>query len=440
MTTRAARFVRGSTLVSSFLGSRSIRGGCPDPVDDASPPLADPTPPPTRASLSSQAADREWIVFLIDASPAMLARAPPSVAASVPGSSPSSTPRTYLDVAVECAQGTLRSRIVSAPSDKQAVVFFATRETRGVDDAASGLSAREGVYVDQRLGVPSARRIQDLADLRGPEGVERFRAKIGSMEAPAASAREDPDPDAYYDALLRAHHACREMLDDRAAPGAAAAAAAARTAKRVLLFTNRDDPRTPAPNPAEEGAAATRRRDGRELAAQWREFRDVHGIDVCLFTLPTTPVGDRGLGVDGARAFDASRFYAPRLLAVGDAAAAAAAAAGGSTRGSRAGTSSSGATRPAARRSPASRRVSFGGRAGRARRRFGSVPGRTIGSRSVFTRPSRRRRARRRFRCTRAISPRCTRTRCSCRSSRASSCRGSISRGGSWTSATRASR
>ena len=325
MTTRAARFVRGSTLVSSFLGSRSIRGGCPDPVDDASPPLADPTPPPTRASLSSQAADREWIVFLIDASPAMLARAPPSVAASVPGSSPSSTPRTYLDVAVECAQGTLRSRIVSAPSDKQAVVFFATRETRGVDDAASGLSAREGVYVDQRLGVPSARRIQDLADLRGPEGVERFRAKIGSMEAPAASAREDPDPDAYYDALLRAHHACREMLDDRAAPGAAAAAAAARTAKRVLLFTNRDDPRTPAPNPAEEGAAATRRRDGRELAAQWREFRDVHGIDVCLFTLPTTPVGDRGLGVDGARAFDASRFYAPRLLAVGDAAAAAAA-------------------------------------------------------------------------------------------------------------------
>ena len=219
MTTRAARFVRASTLVSSFLGSRSILGGgCPDPVDDASPPLADPTPPPTRASLSSQAADREWIVFLIDASPAMLARAPPSVAASVPGSSPSSTPRTYLDVAGECAQGTLRSRIVSAPSDKQAVVFFATRETRGVDDAASGLSAREGVYVDQRLGVPSARRIQDLADLRGPEGVERFRAKIGSMEAPAASARDDPDPDAYYDALLRAHHACREMLDDRAAP------------------------------------------------------------------------------------------------------------------------------------------------------------------------------------------------------------------------------
>ena len=320
MTTRAARFVRASTLVSSFLGSRSILGGgCPDPVDDASPPLADPTPPPTRASLSSQAADREWIVFLIDASPAMLARAPPSVAASVPGSSPSSTPRTYLDVAVECAQGTLRSRIVSAPSDKQAVVFFATRETRGVDDAASGLSAREGVYVDQRLGVPSARRIQDLADLRGPEGVERFRAKIGSMEAPAASARDDPDPDAYYDALLRAHHACREMLDDRAAPGAAAA----RTAKRVLLFTNRDDPRSPAaPNPAEGGAAATRRRDGRELAAQWREFRDVHGIDVCLFTLPTTPVGDHGLGGDDARAFDASRFYAPRLLAVGAAAAA----------------------------------------------------------------------------------------------------------------------
>ena len=311
-------------------------------------------PPPTRASLSSQAADREWIVFLIDASPAMLARAPPSVAASVPGSSPSSTPRTYLDVAVECAQGTLRSRIVSAPSDKQAVVFFATRETRGVDDAASGLSAREGVYQlgpapgrAERAADPGSRRPPRPRGRRAVPGEDRLDGGargLGARRPGPGRVLRRPPP--------RAPRVPRDARRSRRARGGAAAAA--RTATSVLLFTNRDDPRTPAPNPAEEGAAATRRRDGRELAAQWREFRDVHGIDVCLFTLPTTPVGDRGLGVDGARAFDASCFYA---LAFSPSPTLASdrrrrrRRRGGSTRGSRAGTSSSGATRPAARRS-----------------------------------------------------------------------------------------
>ena len=194
----------------------------------------------------------------------MLEPAPAPVAASIPGAAPRS--RTYLDVAVECAHGMLRSRIVSAPGDKQGVLFFHTRESRGLDDAPGGLSVREGVYVDQRMSVPSARRIQDLADLVGPEGNARFRAKVGSGPPPA------PD-DGYYDALLRAHHVAREMLNDHP-PGA-------RVAKRALLFTNRDDPLRPG-------------EDGRELVSQWREFRNVHRVDVRLFTLPraASPRGD----------------------------------------------------------------------------------------------------------------------------------------------------
>ena len=119
---------------------------------------------------------------------------------------------------------------MSAPGDKQGVLFFHTRESRGLDDAPGGLSVREGVYVDQRMSIPSARRIQHLADLVGPEGNARFRAKVGCGPAP------DPD-DGYYDALLKAHHVAREMLNDHP-PGA-------RVAKRALLFTNRDDPRRP---------------------------------------------------------------------------------------------------------------------------------------------------------------------------------------------------
>ena len=209
---------------------------------------------------------------------------------------------------MECAHGMLRSRIVSAPGDKQGVLFFHTRESRGLDDAPGGLSVREGVYVDQRMSIPSARRIQHLADLVGPEGNARFRAKVGCGPAP------DPD-DGYYDALLKAHHVAREMLNDHP-PGA-------RVAKRALLFTNRDDPRRPG-------------EDGRELVSQWREFRDVHRVDVRLFTLPRTRAGDdfrsarrdditarvlgvRALGRDDAdaedadavrvREFDPSVFY-----------------------------------------------------------------------------------------------------------------------------------
>ena len=190
----------------------------------------------------------------------MLESAPAPVAASIPGAAPRS--RTYLDVAVECAHGMLRSRIVSAPGDKQGVLFFHTRESRGLDDSPGSLSVREGVYVDQRMSIPSARRIQHLADLVGSEET-RDSAPRWMRTAP------DPD-DGYYDALLKAHHVAREMLDDHP-PGA-------RVAKRALLFTNRDDPRRPG-------------EDGRE---PWRSGASFAAcaVDVRLFTLPRTRAGD----------------------------------------------------------------------------------------------------------------------------------------------------
>jgi hypothetical protein len=66
----------------------------------------------------------------------------------------------------------------------------------------------------------------------------------------------------------------------------------ARVSKKVLLFTNRDDPLAPG-------------EDGRELVAQWREYRNVHGIDVVLLPLPrtttttTTTVSEGGEGGGG---------------------------------------------------------------------------------------------------------------------------------------------
>ena len=81
--------------------------------------------------------DREAVVFLIDASPAMLQRAPGVTTNAVnTGDGESSKSqvqiKTYLDVAIDCARGLLRDRVVAAPSDKQGVVFFNTKHTRGL--------------------------------------------------------------------------------------------------------------------------------------------------------------------------------------------------------------------------------------------------------------------------------------------------------------------
>jgi len=241
-------------------------------------------------------------VFLIDASPAMFRPAPASVTdgerlatttSDGPEASTTTISKSFVDVAVECARSVLRSRIVSTPNDKQGVAFFATANARGLDDAEGGNNnngggggAREGVWVEQRMNVPSARRIQDLADLAGARGNERLRDKIGATADADADAAADER--SYYDALLRAHHVAREMLNDHA-PGA-------KVRKRVLLFTNRDDP-----------LARRAGEDGRELVSAWREFRDVHRIDVTLYSLPRESPSDDG--VSRYRDFDPAIFY-----------------------------------------------------------------------------------------------------------------------------------
>ena len=92
-------------------------------------------------------------------------------------------------------------------------------------------------------------------DLIGADGNERFKTKVGSAE----------DAPYQFEALLRAHHVAREMLNDHSA--------GARINKRVLLFTNCDAPLKPG-------------EDGRELISQWREFSNVYNIYVELLSLP----------------------------------------------------------------------------------------------------------------------------------------------------------
>jgi hypothetical protein len=164
----------------------------------------------------------------------------------------------------------------------------------------------------QRMAVPSARRIQELGNLLGDDGEKRFVETVGVLpswsknknrldsrvrtgEAPIGTCGDTPTSTlntsthaTYYETLLKSHHVAREMLNDHPV--------AQRVAKRVLLFTNRDDPI----GELVDGSSASAQtfpgqrkttpngRTGFELTSQWREFTNVHGIDIRLFALPKT--------------------------------------------------------------------------------------------------------------------------------------------------------
>ena len=196
--------------------------------------------------------------------------------------------RSFVDVAVDCARSVLRSRIVSTPNDRQGVAFFATTNARGTaDDAGAGAGggARENVWVEQRMNVPSARRIQDLADLVGADGNRRLRDKIG-----APAEKKTPTP-----ATAGSNPRRRGIVLRRPPPRA----------------PRRGDAQRPRPGAkVEKGPAVHQPRraprggeDGRELIGAWREFRDVHRIDVTLYSLPYTA------GDGGYRDFDPAVFY-----------------------------------------------------------------------------------------------------------------------------------
>ena len=102
---------------------------------------------------------------------------------------------------------------------------------------------------------------------------------------------------------------------------------AQRVAKRCLLFTNRDAP-LPVATSDDASNAASSNEDGRELVGQWREFADVHKIDVRLFALPRTTSENafdaRDSETNAQRSlrivpFDASKFYDHLLTCCGDA-------------------------------------------------------------------------------------------------------------------------
>ncbi|KAM3357305.1 ATP-dependent DNA helicase 2 subunit KU70 isoform X3 [Capsicum galapagoense] len=154
-------------------------------------------------------ATKELLVYLVDASPKMFSTTCPS---------DDEKTATHFQVAINSIAQSLKSQIINRSYDEVSICFFNTREKKNLQDLS-------GIYVfnvpeREDLDRPTARLIKEFDLIE-----ERFAKDIGSKYGIVPGSREN----SLYNALWVAQALLRK--------------GSAKTAdKRILLFTNEDDP------------------------------------------------------------------------------------------------------------------------------------------------------------------------------------------------------
>lgn len=152
---------------------------------------------------------KEFVVYLVDASPRMFY--PASNAEDNKDESP-------FHVVVSCIAQSLKTQIINNSYDEVSICFFNTREKKNLQDL-SGVyvfNVNEREYLDR----PTARLIKEFSNIE-----ETFMSEIGSQYGIISGSREN----SLYNALWVAQALLRKGSTKSAD-------------KRILLFTNEDDP------------------------------------------------------------------------------------------------------------------------------------------------------------------------------------------------------
>lgn len=160
-------------------------------------------------SLQERESSKEYVVYIVDASPKMFS-------STCPGDDQKD--QTHFQMAISCISESLKNRIINSSYDEIAICFFNTQEKKNLQDIS-------GVFVfsvagEDGLSRPTARLIKEFDQIE-----ELFMKKIGSQYGIVPGSREN----SLYNALWVAQALLRK--------------GSAKTAnKRILLFTNEDDP------------------------------------------------------------------------------------------------------------------------------------------------------------------------------------------------------
>ncbi|KFV42180.1 X-ray repair cross-complementing protein 5, partial [Tyto alba] len=181
---------------------------------------------------------RDSLIFLVDASKAMFE----SVGDEM----------TPFDMTIQCVRNVYTSKIISSDRDLLSVVFYGTEKNKNLADF-------KHVYVLQELDNPGAKRVLELDQYRGDEGRVLFRETFGHS--------------ADY-SLGEALWACSNLFSD---------VRVRLSHKRIMLFTNEDDPH--ANDSAKAKLARTRAGDLRDtgIILDLMHLKKSGGFDINLF-------------------------------------------------------------------------------------------------------------------------------------------------------------
>ncbi|NP_001304206.1 ATP-dependent DNA helicase 2 subunit KU70 [Vigna radiata] len=153
---------------------------------------------------------KEYVVYLVDASPKMFNTLFPT--------QEHQKLESHFHIAISCISQTLKTQIITRSYDQVAICFFNTREKKNLQDLKSVFvfNVPEREFLDR----PTARLIKEFDQLE-----ELFSKNIGSQHGIVSDTREN----SLYNAIWAAQALLRK-------------GSAKTVDKRILLFTNDDDP------------------------------------------------------------------------------------------------------------------------------------------------------------------------------------------------------
>ncbi|XP_043707277.1 ATP-dependent DNA helicase 2 subunit KU70 isoform X2 [Telopea speciosissima] len=151
---------------------------------------------------------KELVVYLVDASPK----------AFNPASKAEDQEETFFHIAVSCIFQSLKTQIINRSYDEVAICFFNTREKKNLQDlnGVFVFNVAEREYLDR----PTVTLIKEFSHIE-----DTFMSKIGSQYGIISESRDN----SVYNALWVAQALLRK-------------GSAKTVDKRILLFTNEDDP------------------------------------------------------------------------------------------------------------------------------------------------------------------------------------------------------
>uniref|UniRef100_A0A7C9F9K8 ATP-dependent DNA helicase 2 subunit KU70 n=1 Tax=Opuntia streptacantha TaxID=393608 RepID=A0A7C9F9K8_OPUST len=217
--------------------------------------------------LQEKESNKEYVVYLVDASPKMFST-------TCPGEDGKS--QTHFQMVASCISESLKTQIINSSHDEVAICFFNTREKKNLQDLSSVFVFSVAGRDD--LDRPTAKLIKEFDKIE-----ESFMKGIGSQYGVVSGSRDN----SLYNALWVAQALLRK-------------GSAKTSDKRILLFTNEDDP-------FGNIKGVTKLDMTRTTLQRAKDARDL-GISIELLPLSSSD-----------REFNMSFFYADMLGLEGDA-------------------------------------------------------------------------------------------------------------------------